>query len=175
MATACYLALPAALDNLARVLGFPPKDPAGARLITKYSKLYLKTAKREIPPEDFRKFVDYCRHDVALEQAVGDHMGDLPEAELAVFQRELAMNMRGLGLDLAGIEAATEVVDIRTEEVTGEFRELTGLKPGQLAKVMQWCALRGVELDNLQAAYLEELLEDGDLPQNSVRRALTLR
>ena len=45
MAVACYYALPAALDRLARVLGFEGKDPAGGRLMTKYSKLYLKTAK----------------------------------------------------------------------------------------------------------------------------------
>ena len=175
MAVACYLGLPAALGNLARVLGFPPKDPEGDRLITRYSKLYLKTARKMIPTEDFRKFVDYCRHDVALEQAVGDHMGDLPEAELEVFQHELKMNMRGLFLDLEGIAAATDVVDQRTEEITGEFLELTGLKPTQRDKVMAWCAERGTELDNLQAEYLKELLEDEDLPQGSVRRAIELR
>ena len=175
MAVACYLGLPAALGNLARVLGFPPKDPEGDRLITRYSKLYLKTAREVIPPEDHRKFVDYCRHDVALEQAVGDHMGDLPDEELEVFQAELEMNMRGLHLDLDGIEAATEVVDKRTEEITGEFLELTGLKPTQRDKVMAWCAGRGVELDNLQAEYLKELLEDEDLPQGDVRRAIELR
>ena len=35
MAVACYYALPAALDRLSRVLGFPGKNPEGARLITK--------------------------------------------------------------------------------------------------------------------------------------------
>ena len=175
MAVACYLGLPAALGNLARVLGFPPKDLEGNRLITKYSKLYLKTAKSTIPEQDFRKFVNYCRHDVALEQAIGDYMSDLPNEELEVFQAELEINMRGLYLDLEGIEAATDVVDQRTKEITKEFVELTGLKPTQRDKVMAWCAEEGVELDNLQAEYLKELLEDEDLPQGNVRHAIELR
>ena len=175
MAVACYLGLPAALGNLSRVLGFGPKNSFHARFITKYSKLYLKTAKEEIPDDDFKKIVAECVDDVRREQSVGDVMGDLPEAELEVFQAELEINMRGLYLDLDGIEAATEVVDIRTEEITKEFMELTGLKPTQRDKVMAWCAEEGVELENLQAEYLKELLEDGDLPQGDIRHAIELR
>ena len=55
MASACYYSMPPALDNLCRALGLPGKDPEGKRLITKYSKLNLKTAKRDIPPEDMDK------------------------------------------------------------------------------------------------------------------------
>ena len=175
MAVACYLGLPAALGNLSRVLGFGPKDPFHARFITKYSKLYLKTAKEVIPDDDFVKIVAECVDDVRREQSVGDVMGDLPDAELEVFQHELEMNMRGLYLDLEGIAAATDVVDQRTAEITGEFVELTGLKPTQRDKVMAWCAEEGVELENLQAEYLKELLEDENLPQGSVRRAIELR
>ena len=76
MAVACYLALPASLDGLSRALGYGPKDPAGTRLISKYSKLYLKTAQKEIPEKDFRRFIAYCRDDVRREQSVGDELGD---------------------------------------------------------------------------------------------------
>ena len=175
MAVACYLSLPPALDKLARVLGFEPKDPAGGRLITKYSKLHLKTAKTTIPPEDLAKFVRYCAHDVRMEQSIGDHLGDLPERELKVFLLDQRINMRGIHLDQEGIAAATAVVDQREEELTEEFVELTGLKPTQRDKVMAWCAGEGVELENMQAEYLEELLEDGDLPTGSVRTALGIR
>ena len=57
MAVANYYALPAALDKLSKVLGYEGKDPEGGRLISKYSKLNLKTAKPEIPEDDFEKFV----------------------------------------------------------------------------------------------------------------------
>lgn len=175
MAVACYYALPAALGRLARVLGFPDKNPEGTRLISKYSKLYLKTAKTEIPEDDFKKFVAYCVDDVLLEQAVSDELGDLPERELPIFLFDQRVNMRGIYLDLEGIENATAIVDQRSEELTKEFQELTGLNPTQTAKVKDWVGEQGIELENLQADYIKELLEDGDLPSGPVRRALEVR
>ena len=175
MAVACYYALPAALDRLARVLGFEGKDPEGARLITKYSKLYLKTAKTTIPPEDFAKFVKYCEQDVRIEQSLSDYMGDLPEHELAIFQLYLRVSLRGLHLDKDGIDAATDIVEQRAETLTAEFRELTGLNPTQGQKLLIWFEKQGLPLENMQAAYLEELLEDGELPSGATRRALEIR
>ena len=175
MAVACYYGLPASLDKLSRVLGFSPKDPRGERLITKYSKLYLKTARTEIPEEDLRSFVAYCAHDVRMEQSISDRLGDLPERELPVFLLDQEVNMRGIHLDLEGVAAATAVVEQRSGELAQEFEELTGLQPTQRDKVMAWCVGGGVALENMQAGYLKELLEDGDLPQGKVRRALEIR
>ncbi|MEE9598190.1 MAG: hypothetical protein V3V96_15570 [Acidiferrobacterales bacterium] len=203
MATACYYALPAALDPLARLLGFPGKDPEGGRLITKYCKLHLKTAKLHIPDydwvpwkkmtatereknprakedggyfnDDFRKMVEYCKEDVREQQAVGDYLGDLPERELLYYQADLKQNMRGLCLDLEGIAAATEVVSQRAETLTTEFRGITGLNPTQGKKLMTWFEARGLPLENLQAPYIEEILEDGELGTGSARRALEIR
>ena len=176
MAVACYYGLPASLDKLSLVLGFGPKDPEGARLITKYSKLYLKTAKTTIPPEDFRKFVNYCRDDVAREQSVSDYMGDLPKRELPNFLFDLEVNLRGLFLDLGGINNAIEIVEQRAEELTVEFNKLTGLNPTQRDKLMTWFEANGCTLDNLQAEYLEEeVLHGDDPPTGDVRRALDIR
>lgn len=179
MATANYYALPSSLDKLAQALGYQGKDPEGARLITKYSKLHLKTAKSIIPPEDFKKFVAYCRRDVELEQAISDELGDLPERELPIYQLDLRINARGLGLDLDGIAAATEIMEKRAEELTEEFKALTGgITPTKLKQLHAWFAAQGLVLENMQAEYLEELLEgDGDhvIPQGPARRALEIR
>lgn len=174
MAVACYYAMPASLDRLARVLNFEPKDPEGARLITKYSKLYLKTAKEVIPDVDFFKFVDYCKHDVRMEQSLSDHLGDLPARELPIWQLDQKINMRGIHLDQKGIAVATSIVERRSEELTGEFVKLTGLNPTQLPKIKTWCEKQGVTLENMQAEYLQELL-DGDMHQGTVRSALEIR
>lgn len=174
MAVACYYSLPAALDRLANVLGFEGKDPEGKRLITKYSCLYLKTSKLIIPPEDHRKFVDYCRKDVQIEQSISDYLGDLPARELPEFLLDEKINMRGIYLDIEGIEAAAEIVDKRSEELNAEFVKLTGYNPGQNAKVLLWFAEHGLRLDNLQADTLETILDDG-LPQGICRRAIELR
>lgn len=174
-AVACYYALPAKLEKLALTLGFGGKDPEGGRLITKYSKLHLKTAKKKIPPEDFKKFVKYCERDVLVEQAVSDYLGDLPEKELEVFLLDQIINLRGLYLDQDGIDAATVIVDQRSEELTKEFRSIVGLNPTQREKVSTWCAKQGVVLDNMQKDYLQELLDGDGLPQGDVRRALEIR
>ena len=175
MAVACYYAMPAALDRLAHALGFEGKDPEGSRLITKYSKLYLKTAKTVIPPEDFRKFVNYCKRDVRTEQSMSDELGDLPDRELPIYQLYLRSSLRGLHLDQEGIDNATAIVAQRAETLTKEFRRLTGLNPTQGAKLLVWFEEQGLTLENMQADYLKELLEDGELSSGPVRRALEIR
>jgi DNA polymerase len=174
MAACAYYALPLSLEGAARALGYHGKDPDGTRLITKYSKLHLKTAKREIPPEDVVKFVDYCKRDVQIEQSISDHLGDLPDRELPVFLLDQKINMRGIYLDIDGIENATAIVDERSADLTAEFRALTGFGPAQHDKVKGWFASQGLELENLQAETLEELLEN-DLPSGPCRRAIEMR
>jgi len=176
MAVACYYAMPASLDGLSKALGYGPKDPEGMRLITKYSKLYLKTAQHMIPPDDFRKFVDYCSDDVRREQSISDELGDLPERELENFLLDLEMNMHGIMLDQEGIDAATRIVTQRAGILTEEHLRLTGLKPTQSKKLREdWFPAQGLELDNMQAEYIEELLEYGELPAGPARRALEIR
>lgn len=175
MAAAAYYSLPRALDKLAQVLGFPGKDPEGGRLITKYSKLHLKTAKAKIPEEDFRKFVEYCKQDVRIEQAVSDFLGDLPPREIPVFLMDQEINRRGLLLDEAGIEVASKIVDQRAEELAARFRKITGVNPTQRDRAIEWFEAQGLELENMQADYLEELLEEGSVPAGPAREALTIR
>lgn len=180
MACAAYLALPQKLENLARALGYQGKDPAGQRLITKYSKLHLKTAKTEIPEEVIEnEWIPYCIRDVEIEQSVSDYLGDLPERELPNFHQWFRVNLRGLYLDTDGITAATSIVDQVSEQLTEEFATITsGLRPTQRDKVIAWFAGQGLKLDNMQGDYLEELLDpdnDTPIPQGPVRRALDIR
>lgn len=176
MAVASYLALPPALDQLSRALGRPGKNPDGARLISKYSKLYLKTAKTVIPPEDFEKWGRYCLDDVEEEAIISSYLGDLPEEELEMFRFDQEVNLRGLYLDQAGIDKATAIVDQRSADLEVEFIKLVGQGPTKRDKVMRWFEDQGFPLDNMQADYLEELLEDESvtLPK-SCRRALEIR
>jgi len=188
MAVAAYYAMPMALDRLARALKYESKDPEGGRLISKYSKLNLKTAKRDIPPEDLDKFIAYCVKDVEIEQSMSDHLGDLPDRELPYFQLDQTVNRRGIYLDIEGIKAATHVVEARSEQLAEEFRALTGMNPTQRDKVMAWVQEHGAELLDLTADTIDETLEaddnlrearaDGDhvIPMAAeARRALEIR
>lgn len=173
MAVAAYYALPLALDRLAYALGFQGKDPDGARLITKYSKLYLKTAKEIIPLEDFEKFVAYCVKDVQIEQSISDYLGDLPARELPLWLLDQEINERGLYLDRAGIDRAAALVDRVAGELSAEYYSLTGVNPTQRDASMVWFGAHGFPLENMRADYLEELLEN--IPQGAVRRAIEIR
>lgn len=176
MASAAYFAMPTTLDRLAYALKFEGKNAEGARLISKYSKLHLKKAKREIPHEDLMKFVEYCKQDVRIEQSVGDYLGDLPDAEVEVFLLDQVINKRGIYLDLEGIENATAVVEQRSAELEEEFKALTGgIGPTKREQLLVWFAGQGLALENMQAEYLEELLENGEVPAGPARRALQIR
>lgn len=173
MAVAAYYGLPQALHRLAHALGFEGKDPEGGRLITRYSKLYLPTSKIDIPASDLHKFVAYCVKDVAIEQSVSDMLGDLPERELPIWFLDQEMNERGIGLDITGIYKASEIVDQRADELTREYQALTGVSPTQRDKSLEWFLEHGCPLENMQADYLEEVLDD--LPSGPVRQAVTIR
>jgi DNA polymerase len=188
MAVAAYYALPMQLDRLAFALGYEGKDPAGARLISKYSKLHLKTAKLDIPPDDLEAFIRYCIKDVEIEQSISDELGPLPDRELEIFHLDQRINKRGLLLDVEGIAIAGTIVDQVAGDLAASFRELTtcaefpkGLSPNQAAKIIEWAGLYQFKLSNLQKNTIKDLLEEEDeegayvLPDGPVRRALELR
>lgn len=178
MAVACYYALPAGLDKLARVLGLPGKPADAGKLITKYSKLHLKTAKRVIPPEDMERWINYVDSDVAEEQAVSDLLGDLPARELPIFQLNQRINRRGLFLDLEGIEAATALSEQKAAALGEEFRAITGgIGPAQHAKALGWFKANGLpDLGDLQKDTIKDLLApESNMKSGPLRRALELR
>ena len=174
MAVAAYMGMPLGLDKLVKALGYTGKDPEGSRLITKYSKLHLKTAQREIPDVDFFKFVDYCKDDVLLECSISDYLGDLPEDELEYFLLDQKINERGIYLDLHGIECASFIVDTRSADLRKEFNDLTGFNPTQDKVFKSWLKGNGFTFENLQKAHIQEEL-DNDFPQGPSRSALELR
>lgn len=182
MATAAYYSMPPGLDNLCRVLGLPGKDPEGSRLITKYSKLHLKTAKREIPEEDCIKWLRYCGGDCDQEAAAGELLGDLPEDELAVFHHDFWVNVNGIHLDPKGIQHAMNIVEQRQEALAEEFYELTDLEPTQVTQIRQWVVDHGLDMPNLRADTIDDLLDEGRLDgepappvSKEIRKVLTLR
>lgn len=162
MAVAAYYAMPAKLEKLLRAMGLPGKNPEGVRLISKYCKLHLKTAKREIPPEDFQKFLEYVIGDVKCEQLASDLLGDLPPEELLVFQLDQEINKRGIPLDRKTIEDAIAIVDKRAEELATEFRNSTGLNPTQGDKFKSWLGSHGCVMENLQGKYIDKVLKESD-------------
>jgi len=182
-------ALPASLEKLAEYLGLEQqKDKGGAALIRKFS-VPQKPSKKHPEggfldpcafPEDFQRFADYCAQDVRTEQAIPKKLKafELTDKDnsLATFQLDIDINSRGLPVNVEGLKIAEQLRIAETEKLTKEFQQLTGFNPTQGAKLLEWCKEQGVSLPNLQAATLEDGMDDMEFDETSaVGKALKIK
>ena len=162
-ATAAWKSLPLQLEKLCMVLGLDvQKDMAGRRLTLGLSKTHKKPGMLDRSRESLGRVIEYCKTDVAGEEATLHRLGDLSSGERKVRLLDQEINQRGVRLDMEFVRHAQLVVERATVPLAEEFRDLTGgINPGQRDKVIEWCAGQGVELDNLQKGYLADLLGAG--------------
>ena len=164
MATCAWKSLPLKLEKAAHAAKLPiEKDMEGNRLTLAQSRLNKKTGM--YPPftvETRDRIADYCAQDVAVEGQLRQRLGLLSQQspqERGIWLLDQKINQRGVRIDLDFVRAAQQVVDRATVPLLAEFRDLTGgINPGQRDKVIAWASTQGVELENLQKGYLEELL-----------------
>jgi len=176
MSLARRAALPAKLEKLSEFLGTVVKDAAGKRLIRKFSMMQpaKKPTKKnpagmpvhriqpEDDPEDFARFVEYCRQDVRAEQEVARRLayfGDpLNDANYTLHE---IINERGVTVNIAALRHAQKLIDEETAIVGEKFKTLTGFEVTQGAKVLAWAQANGYPYGDLQAATVEAFLDEG--------------
>lgn len=124
----------------------------------------------------YKMFKDYCRKDVVVERQVYKALQrfDLEGAELDGFQFTLRMNNRGAPVNISAVENASNIIDTHREALETRFTALTGHKPSQTAKVLEWLKLEGYPADNLQAATMKEM-DGSPLLTPTGREALSIR
>lgn len=164
-------AIPSSLSGAGEFLGIAEaKDKAGAALIRKFSiprRATKKDPRTRILPEDepgeFQRFISYCRQDVAAEKEIHKrlHAFELQGPVLDSFQFDFEMNDRGVPVNVPALARVNALIDEYTERLTAEFVEITGLRPGQRAKVLAWMNASGYPFDNLQAAQVDRVLDNG--------------
>jgi len=180
MSKACAHGLPWRMAKLAMALKLPEqKVIEGQRLIRLFSipNSEGKFNKPEDHPEDFKKFVAYCKQDVVVERTIDNMLPDLTPQEQKVFQFTQDVNSRGLCVDTQLAEDATIISDALKGECNKEVAELTG---GKILAITQTVRLKnfineeyfrdmqGISKDDVE----EELTQD--LP-DELRRLLILR
>lgn len=176
MSLARRASLPSKLEKLAEVLGLTQqKDTCGKSLIRKFS--VMQTARkptkkhpdgvapyRILPsdaPELFAEFVEYCRQDVRVEQAVHRKLSYFSDPiNDANYSLDAVINARGVTVNLPALRHAQKLIEEETEIVSAEFRALTGFEVTQNARLLEWLHSEGVHLDNLQAETIETFLEE---------------
>lgn len=162
MAVAARYTLPQSLDKL------------GAMLKVQMQKMKAGNALKKVccqPPfkptkEQWKQFCLYCIRDV---DSMREIMNKLPsnclsDAEQAIWLDTARINNHGVPVDLRSVKQINKVVEYYTKKQAQRLPYLTGgavKTVGQIQKIRDWCATKGVELPNLQvqtvAAAMEKL------------------
>lgn len=150
MAKASLLGLPLSLAQCAKALKLDQlKDEGGSALI-RYFSIPCKATKtnggriRNLPEHDlekWEKFVEYCRQDVVVEQAVRAKLAfyTFPAREKELWNLDQKINDNGVGVDLEFVTNAMRLDIISREALTEEAIRLTGLQnPNSVAQLRGW-------------------------------------
>lgn len=174
--------LPFSLKDCAEALGLrQQKDNSGWRLINLLSIPDKKSGKFNEPRHngaEFKKFCDYCRQDVRVEQEIHSALRafELKGFSLETFQMEMAINTRGLPVNVEAVRYADQLVQEATAAINEEFTQITGLNPTQRDKFIEWLRANGAPIKNMRAATVDEALQAETFDDSTpTGRALTLK
>ena len=184
---AAAYALPTKLEGLAKVIGAPvQKDMEGHALMRKLADA------RYVPTQaELDRLAAYCRDDVLAMLHVYWRLPPLPAVEWTVLREDARINTRGVAIDLDLVHAMRDLADRRAEELSQEIFEATNAavhKPTNVGALKEWIGEHGVPVpqvvrvvakkratkESLDAAAIDGLLQDPDLP-TPVRTVLAAR
>ncbi len=178
-------ALPQSLSDIGAQLNLDlQKDKRGVNLIKTFSVPRKPTkanpSTRIYPwdaPEDFAAFGEYCLQDVVVERQVEKMLKDFDcrGLNLDAFQLHNRINDRGLPINVPALKNAIKIVHETEQRLGKDFDKLTGLRPTQRDKVLEWLRERGYPANNLQAETMEKFLDDDTWGTPEAREALKLR
>jgi DNA polymerase len=175
MAVAAANNIPQSLDDAGTFMDAQyQKDPIGKRLIQKLCKPNSKGAFND-DPELMRQLFDYCAQDVRTEMALGAVLRPLEDVEQAVWTLTQRINTRGVPVDPRELQNAVLAVQKAQADIDEECVSLTGCKPSERAKLLNWLNQYLTEpLEDLTAETVSKMLQRSNLKQ-PIRRALELR
>jgi DNA polymerase len=174
MAIAAANNIPQGLDDAGTFMDAThKKDPVGAKLIQKLCKPDRKGNFCD-DPELLSQLYEYCKKDVLAEMAIVKELRGLSAAEQAVWELTQRINLRGVPVDPKELQNAVNAVIRAQNALDEETVALTGCKPSERAKLLDWLNARGADLPDLTAETVSAKLVSADL-HPSVRRALILR
>ena len=185
MVLAAMNGLPMSLDAAGAALQLSAqKIKEGTSLISYFCKPCKPTIAnggrtRNLPehaPDKWARFVEYCRRDVEVEQAIYYRLRDfpVPDWERKVWALDARINERGVLVDTDLAESAIAVDDAFTEAHAAEMQRLTGLdNPNSVAQLKDWLEMVGVSCESLNKATVADL--KASVPDPTTRRVLELR
>ena len=174
MAIAAANNVPQSLDDAGTFMDSEhKKDATGKRLIMKLSKPTSKGVFNE-DPELMRELFDYCAQDVRTEMAIGSVLRPLSDLEQDVWELTQRVNLRGVPVDPQELHNAVLAVVRAQDALDNELLSMTGCKPSERAKLLDWLNANGANMEDLTAKTVTAKLVETNL-NSTVRRALELR
>ena len=185
MVLAAMNGLPMSLDAAGAALQLKDqKIKEGTSLISYFCKPCKPTISnggrtRNLPehaPDKWERFVEYCRRDVEVEQAIYYRLYrfPVPDWEREVWALDARINERGVLVDTELARAAIDVDEAFTTTHSTELQRLTGLEnPNSVAQLKEWLESVGVSCESLNKVTVADLLIT--VPDRTTRRVLELR
>jgi DNA polymerase bacteriophage-type len=171
--------LPAALDDIARVLGLGGKIKTGKFGISLFCCKGANGLKETIRANisQWKQFKVYCVKDTSLCLAVYDILRAFLAKSNYAFERavqDLTFNMNTIGipLDVNYVEQLSLIADDFFKDAEKECLGMVGLKPTQVQKIKTFLK-QHIDIEDLRRDTLEDALSV-DLPDN-IRRLLEIR
>lgn len=186
MVLARYASLPAGLKECNKVPFFASDAVTSKEtlLINKFCKpgkidadgnISIRT--RETDPEDWDKFCDYCRRDVADTRLIYkwllSHFA-MPERVYKTWLLDQEINKRGMPVDLPFFYNAKVEADRLTALAHAQLKEVTGLEnPNSPIQLLKWVVARGYPFNSLGKELVKKAVEQ--MQDGEGKTALTLR
>jgi DNA polymerase len=163
MAVAGMKALPLGLDALVTALELPvKKDMDGHRHMLIMCKPDRDGGWSHHNEFNLKRNYDYCEGDTEAQYGVYVATQGLGPSERHTWILDQKVNQRGIKIDREFVHACIDVLDQVRIPMTEKFIELTGLKPTQREKVLNWVNDQGVALGDMKKETLNAILDPDD-------------
>jgi DNA polymerase len=163
MAVAGMKALPLGLDALVTALELPvKKDMDGHRHMLVMCKPDRIGGWSHHNDYNLQRLSDYCGDDANAQYGVYVATQGLGPSERHAWILDQRINQRGIKIDTEFVNACIDVLDQVRVPMVERFHELTGLKPTQREKVLNWVNDQGIALGDMKKATLDAILDPDD-------------
>jgi len=163
MAAAAMKALPLGLDAVVTALELPvKKDMDGHRHMLMMCKPDRDGGWSHHTSENLSRLYEYCNADVDAQYGVYVSTQGLGASERHTWILDQRVNQRGIKIDQEFVHACIDVLDQVRVPMTERFIELTGLRPTQREKVLNWVNDQGIALGDMRKQTLNAILDPDD-------------
>jgi DNA polymerase bacteriophage-type len=149
------------------------KDTRGRYLIQKLCKPTRKGG-FENDPALLKELFDYCAQDVRAEMAIASVLRPLSPSEQDVWTLTQRINLRGVPVAPNELQNAVKAVNQAQALLDNELLFLTGCRPSERAKLLDWLNMNRADMADLTAETVSAKLASTNLNRD-VKRALELR